>query len=259
MSLIDTHTHLQFEAYDEDRDEVVRRNSKELKALVNVGTSIDTSEKGIELARRVKNFYASVGVHPHHVDQWDSKTYNTLKTLAKNSKVVAVGETGLDKHVYKDYPEPDLRAQAKILEEHINLALELNKPILFHCRDAYDDLYDQINKYKGKISGLMHCYMGTWEQAKKFLGLGLYISFSGNITYKGNDYIRDIAKKLPEEVILTETDSPYLSPEPRRGNRNEPIYVKMVADCIAALKGWKSEKITTITTQNADDLFGFPL
>ena len=110
----------------------MRRNSKELKALVNVGTSIDTSEKGIELARRVKNFYASVGVHPHHVDQWDSKTYNTLKTLAKNSKVVAVGETGLDKHVYKDYPEPDLRAQAKILEEHINLALELNKPILFH-------------------------------------------------------------------------------------------------------------------------------
>ena len=131
------------------------------------------------------------------------------------------------------------------------------KPILFHCRDAYDELYEQIKDYKGTVRGLMHCYMGTWDQAKKFLGLGLYISFSGNITYKGNGYIRETAKKLPADKILTETDSPFLSPEPRRGQRNEPIYVKIVAATLANLKGWSVEKSARLTSQNAKDLFNF--
>ena len=257
MKLIDTHAHLQFQAYDPDRDEVVQRNSEELAAVINVGTSVDTSENGIELAKKINNFYASVGVHPHHVDQWDDKTYEVLKTLGKNKKVVAIGEIGLDKHLYKDYPRPDLKKQGEILEEQVNLALELAKPILFHCRDAYDELYEQIKGYKGRVGGLMHCYMGTWEQAKKFLDLGLYISFSGNITYKGNDYIRETAKKLPDDRILTETDSPFLSPEPRRGQRNEPIYVKMVAASLANLKGWVVEETDRLTSQNAKDVFNF--
>jgi len=257
MTLIDTHAHLQFKAYDEDRDEVVKRNSEELEAVINVGTSIDASDKGIKLAEAINNFYASVGIHPHHVDQWNEKTYNQLEFLGQNPKVVAVGEIGLDKHLYKGYPEPDLKKQAEIFDEQINLALELKKPILFHCRDAYDELYEQIKDYKGKIRGLMHCYMGTWEQAKKFLDLGLYISFSGNITYRGNDYIRETAKNLPADKILTETDSPFLSPEPRRGQRNEPIYVKIVAATLANLKGWSVEKTARLTSQNAKDLFNF--
>lgn len=255
MKLIDTHAHLQFKAYDEDRDEVVKRNSEELEAVINVGTSVDASEKGIQLAEKIDNFYASVAVHPHHVDQWGGNTYNQLKSLSQNPKVVAVGEIGLDNHLYQGYPKPDLKKQAKILEEQINLARELGKPILFHCRDAYDELYEQIKDYKGKVRGLMHCYMGTWEQAKKFLELGLYISFSGNITYRGNDYIRGVAKKLPPEKILTETDSPFLSPEPRRGQRNEPIYVKMVAATIATLRNLRAEKAVQITTENAKNLF----
>ncbi|MEX0622113.1 MAG: TatD family hydrolase [Candidatus Woykebacteria bacterium] len=257
MNLIDTHAHLQFKAYDGDRDEVTKRNSKELEALINVGTSVDASEKSVKLSEQFDNFFASVAVHPHHVGQWSKETYQTLESLGKRGKVVAVGEIGLDKHVYKNYRKPNLKAQVEILEQQINLAGELGKPILFHCRDAYDEIYNQIKKYKGKTTGLMHCYMGSWEQTKNFLDLGLYISFSGNITYKGNDYIRDVAKKLPDNRILTETDSPFLSPKGRRGKRNEPIYVKMVAVTIADLKGWSLEKAAKITAQNARNLFNF--
>jgi len=259
MKLIDTHAHLQFKAYDSDRDEVVKRNSEELEAVINVGTSVDASEKGIDLSEKVGNFYASIGVHPHHVDQWGENTYSHLKSLAQNPKVVAVGEIGLDKHLYQGYPKPDLKKQAKILEKQISLAQEMGKPILFHCRDVYDELHDQIKNYKGEIRGLMHCYMGTWAQAKKFLDLGLYISFSGNITYKGNDYIRETAKKLPDDRVLTETDSPFLSPEPRRGQRNEPIYVKMVAATIATVRNLRSEEAVQITAQNANFLFDLPI
>jgi len=252
MKLIDTHAHLQFQAYDSDRDEAVKRNSEELEAVINVGTSVDASEKGVTLAEAISNFYASVAVHPHHVDQWDENTSNQLKSLAQNPKVVAIGEIGLDKHLYADYPKPDLKKQAKILEAQINLAQEINKPILFHCRDAYDELYEQIKNYKGTIRGLMHCYMGTWNQAERFLDLGLYISFSGNLTYSKNDYIREVAKKVPKDRILVETDAPYLPPEPFRGKRNEPSYVKIVVTQLEILRS--DDKIGQATVTNAKEL-----
>ena len=268
MSLIDTHAHLQFKSYDQDRVEVAKINSEKLETIINVGTSLDASEKGIDLSKKYSNFYASIAVHPHHVDQWSNKTYDDLKILGKNKKVVAVGEIGLDKHMYKPlgilrsdelkvYPKPDLKKQATVLDNQIQLALALNKPIIFHCREAYDELYEQIRTYRGKLGGLMHCFMGDWNQAKKFLNMNLYISFSGNITYKGNNYIREIAKKVPGARILSETDSPFLSPEPRRGKRNEPLYVKIVVSTIANLKGWSLESAAHITTKNAKELFNF--
>jgi len=254
MKLIDTHAHLQFQAYDEDREEVVERNSKELEAIINVGANLDSSEKAIELSSKVKNFYASAGVHPHHVDQWTNETYSQLEKLVKNEKVVAVGEIGLDQHSYQGYPQPNLKAQSKILHEQIRLATENKKPILFHCRDAYNELYNELKDYKGRIHGLVHCYMGSLDQAKKFLDLGLYISFSGNITYKGNDYIRDSAKYVPADRILVETDSPYLPPEPHRGERNEPHYVKIVAETIASLQEIGFEKVAEETKSNTQKL-----
>jgi len=254
MKLIDTHSHLQFKAYDEDRGHVVRRNSEELAALVTVGTSIDSSKNGLALAKKVGNFYSSVGVHPHHTGLWNNKTPSDLENLISEEKVVAMGEIGLDNHLYEGYPKPDLKAQAKILQEQLSLSLKHKKPVLFHCREAYDELYSEIKQYNNRISGLMHCYMGTWEQAKKFLDLGLYISFSGNITYKRNDYLRDVAKKLPQDKILIETDSPFLSPEGRRGRRNEPIYVKIVAETISTLKGLGLEETADITSKNTANL-----
>ena len=177
--------------------------------------------------------------------------------MGRRPKVVAVGEIGLDNHHYVDYPKPNLKKQATMLDSQIQLALALNKPILFHCREAYDELYEQIGTYRGRVTGLMHCFMGDWRQAKKILDVGLYISFSGNITYKGNHYIREVAKKVPDDRILSETDSPFLSPEPRRGERNEPIYVKIVVSTIASVKGWSQAAAAHITTKNAKELFNF--
>ena len=152
-----------------------------------------------------------------------------------------------------------MEAQAKILHQQIGIAKKLNLPVIFHCRDAYNELYKEIQRYQGKPTGVVHCFMGTWKQAKKFLDLGLYISFTGNITYKGNDYIREIAAKAPEDRIMVETDAPYLSPQERRGERNEPLYVKMVARTIAACKNWTLEDTSRITTKNAKNLLGLDL
>lgn len=250
MKLIDTHAHLQFQAYDKDRSEVIKRNSKELDIIINVGAKVDSSEAGVKLAQKIPNFYAAVGIHPHHVDEWQEDWTKKLEELSKKSKVVAIGEIGLDKHGYPGYPEPNLKAQTKILTEQIDLARKLNLPILFHCRDAYDALFEVLKSYN-KIKGLVHCFMGTSQQAEKFLNLGLYISFSGNITYKGNGYIRKSAKSVPLDRILVETDAPYLPPEPHRGTRNEPLYVKIVAETVASIKSESYESLSKITNKNA--------
>lgn len=255
MRLIDTHAHLQFKAYDDDREYVIKRNSEQLAALVNIGTNVSSSKNGVDLSKKVANFYASVGIHPHHVDLWNEKSQASLESLITEEKVIAVGEIGLDNHFYEGYPAPDLKAQTNMLHEQIYLAIKHHKPVLFHCRKAYDEIYDETKKYKGKILGLVHCYMGSWEQAKKFLGMGFYISFAGNITYKNNDYIREVAKKIPKERILVETDSPFLPPESHRGKRNEPVYVKIVAETIALLRSWDLEEVATTTSKNAEVLF----
>lgn len=254
VKLIDTHAHLQFEKFDTDRSDVIKRNGEELEAVINPGASIDSSKKGVEMVQNIANFYAAVGVHPHHVDQWDKETMDQLEYLVKKPKVVAVGEIGLDKHTYQGYPEPNLNKQIEILIPQIELARKFDLPILFHCRDAYDDLYKTIEKFK-PLRGLLHCFMGDKDVAKKFVGLGLKISFAGNLTYKGNDKMRDAAKYLSNDLIVTETDSPYLSPENLRGTRNEPINVKFVAETIAQVKHLGFDEVGEFTVKNAKNLF----
>jgi TatD DNase family protein len=250
MKLIDTHAHLQFKAYDDDRDKVVARSSKGLAAVVNVGAKIDSSEEAVRLAKKIPNFYAAVGIHPHHADEWQKDWIKKLEELAKEPKVVAIGEIGLDNHKYEGSPKPNLAKQTKLLLEQIELAKKLDLPVIFHCRDAYDELYEVIKPYK-KLEGLAHCFMGTSEQVKKFLNLGLYISFSGNITYKRNEYIREAAKIVPLNRMLVETDAPYLPPEPHRGKRNEPVYVKIVAETVARVKSENFEKTVETIHKNS--------
>jgi len=272
MNLIDTHAHLQFKAYDPDRDKIIKLNLKELKAINNVGADLDSSKGAVKLAGKFDQLFASVGIHPHHAEKYygTSEYVTKLSELVKQPKVVAVGEIGLDLYQYKplrvlrsdelqSYPSPDLKKQGDIFHRQVAIALQNNKPVILHCRDAYDELFSKIKKYKGMLTGVVHCFMGNWEQAKKFLDLGLYISFTGNITYKGNDYIREIAAKVPEDRIMVETDAPYLSPQERRGERNEPLYVKMVARTIAACKNWTLEETSHITTKNAKNLLGLDL
>ena len=257
MKLIDTHAHLQFKAYDLDRDKVIKRNIKELEAVNNVGADLDSSKGAVKLTEKFDQLYASVGIHPHHAEKYygTDEYLATLDRLAKQPKVIAIGEIGLDLHQYKEAPPPDLKKQSEIFHKQVALALQYSKPVILHCRDAYDELFDQVKRYKRRTIGVVHCFMGSWEQAKKFLNLGLYISFTGNITYKGNDYIREIAGKAPDDRIMVETDAPYLSPQERRGTRNEPIYVKMVAAQIAACRNLSSEETAATTTQNAKSLF----
>ena len=259
MKLIDTHAHLQFKAYDEDREEVIKTNLRELADINNVGADLDSSKGAVKLAGKFDRLYASVGIHPHHAEKYyGTSEYETrLEELAAQSKVVAIGEIGLDLHRYKDSPPPDLKKQSEVFHKQVGVALQQLKPVIIHCRDAYDELHNEVKRYKGKMTGVVHCFMGTWEQAKRFLDLGLYISFTGNITYKGNDYIREVARQVPNNKILIETDAPYLSPEDRRGMRNEPLYVKMVAEQLATAKNISLEETAAITTQNATDLFNF--
>jgi len=260
MKLTDTHAHLQFKAYDPDREEVIKRNLKELSAIINVGADLDSSANAIGLAKKTDQLYASVGIHPHHAEKY----YKTAKYLAKleklisQPKVVAVGEIGLDLHRYENSPLPDLEKQKVVFHRQISLALKFDKPVIFHCRDSYDPLYEEIKQYQGKVFGVVHCFMGSWEQAERFLDLGLYISFTGNLTYKNNGYIREVAAKIPENKILIETDAPYLPPQPIRGMRNEPLYVKIVASTLASIKSWNLQKVAKITTQNASELFKIP-
>ena len=149
MKLIDTHAHLQFEAYDKDRDEVVKRNAEKLDALINVGAKIDSSKAGVALAERIENFYAAVGIHPHHVAEWDKDWINQLERLAKSPKVVAIGEIGLDRHEYHGFPKPNIERQRDLLVAQIELARKLNLPILFHCRKAYQK--KKMHNYKCRI------------------------------------------------------------------------------------------------------------
>lgn len=254
MKLIDTHAHLQFEAYDKDRDKVVKRNAEKLDFLINVGAKFGSSKAGVDLAQKVGNFYAGIGIHPHHVDKWTNSWIEKLETLSKNPKTVAIGEIGLDKHEYHGFPKPNIKKQKDLLVAQIELARKLDLPILFHCREAYDDLLDMIKSYNS-LSGLIHCFMGTTEQAKKFLSLGLHISFSGNLTYKGNGYIRDSAKIIPSDKILLETDAPYLPPEPHRGTRNEPYMIEYTARVLATERKESFEKISEETNKNSRLLF----
>lgn len=254
VKLIDTHAHLQFEKFDLDRESVVKNNSEQLLAVINPGADLDSSEKGVELAQKVSNFYAAIGVHPHHANNWDKTYLPTLAKLVQEEKVVAVGEIGLDNHEYTGYPKPNLAKQTEILIPQIELAQKHKKPILFHCRLAYDELYQIIKPYQPLV-GLIHCFMGDFVTAQKFINLGLLISFAGNLTYKSNVLMQTAVAKLPNDKIVVETDSPYLTPEPLRGQRNEPINVLLVAQKIAELKALTLERVVSFTNQNAVNLF----
>lgn len=254
MQFIDTHAHLQFEKFDVDRKEVIERNSRELLAIINPSSSLDSSKKAVSMVQTFDKLFAAVGIHPHHVEQWSKESLKELEKLLDNPKVVGIGEIGLDNHNYKDYPKPNIKEQIKILLPQIELAVQYRKPILFHCRDAYDELYEIIKPYQ-PLTGLVHCFMGDVRLAEKFVNLGLLISFAGNLTYKGNTQMQEAVRFLNTNQILLETDSPYLAPEPLRGQRNEPLNVRLTAEMISNLKNISLEEVAKFTTNNAKELF----
>jgi len=246
IKIIDSHTHLSFSNFDEDREEVIDKIKKQGIGCVEVGTTLETSRSAVELANKHDFIWAAVGVHPTEAPT--DFPAEEFRALTQNPRVVAIGECGLD-YYRKPYDEV---AQKELFKKHIELAKEVGLPLVLHCREAHDDVLDMLKDNPG-LAGTVHFFTGTLEQAKKYIEMGFCIGFDGPITLTCE--YDNLIKELPLEKILIETDCPYAAPAPHRGKRNEPVYVVEVAKKIAEIKNISLDEVAEITTQNAKNLF----
>ena len=253
--LIDTHCHLDSIDFNNNREEVIDRAKKAgLAKMITIGCDMQSSNSAKKLAINHDDIFFSAGVHPHEASKVDDHFIEDLANLSSHKKCVAIGECGLD--YYYEYCKKQV--QQKIFAEQISFAHGKQKPLVVHVRDAWSDCLDIFNGEKLPTSpGVIHCFTGSYDFAKACIDLGFFISFSGIITFNKAQEIKDIAKKLPLDKILIETDSPYLAPKPFRGKQNEPQYVKYIAQELAKLKNISLEEVITITGQNAHNLFKF--
>ena len=248
----DTHTHLDDEKFDQDRELVIENLKKEGVSLaVNVGADLTSSKNSIALAEQYDFIYAAVGVHPNEVGEMQDEDLETLADMAKHERVVAVGEIGLDYH----YDEPGRDVQNLWFEKQLRLAQTLNMPFIVHDRDAHQDTLELLKKV-GYYNGVMHCFSGSCEMAKILLDLGFYISIAGQVTFKNAPKVKEVAKMVPADRLFIETDSPYLTPEPHRGERNNSANVKFTCAKIAELKGICAEELAKVTLENGKKFYG---
>lgn len=264
--MIDVHCHLNFHSFKDDYDAVIKDALKNsVDTIINVGTKIDSSAEAVDLAHRYDNLYAIVGVHPHHADKLEEGWEDVLRKLGKEKKVLAVGEIGLDYFRYKSNGIVDPKLQKDVFEKQIMIAHELKKPLQIHNRHAANDTIEILQHHKNylqtDIPGMFHCFAGDTNFLKKALEMGFYIGFDGNITYDGlapgeTTRLPDLVTFAPLDRIVTETDSPFLTPIPHRGMRNKPEYVILVAQEIAKIKGLSFEDVKNQTVTNAKRLFG---
>jgi len=255
--LIDTHAHLSLPQFDKDRTEVIKRaRDAGIKHIITVGTDSDDCRKAVSLAQEHDFISAAVGIHPHDVKTINAETYSLLRELAADNNVVAIGEIGLD-----FYRNLSLReTQLHHFREQMRIAREISRPVVIHDREAHQEVLKILQQEKAKtIGGVIHCFSGDWEMAKACLDMGFYISIPGTITYKKSEEYHKLVRDLPLDRMLMETDCPFLAPHPFRGKRNEPAYVKYVAEAIARIKGIGIEEVAKITTQNAQNLFNLVL
>ncbi len=254
MKLFDSHCHLHFPQFDADRDAVLARTREKEMGAVLIGTDFKTSRVALELARQHDFLWTSVGLHPSDTQEWIDVSIQ-MEELAKDPKVVAIGECGLD------YFRSKGKDQKSKFEAHIALAKKLNKALVVHCREAHDDMLAILASEQGrtllkKVPVVMHFFTGSGELAKKYLDLGCYLSFPGPITY--TTMYDESIRICPLERMLIETDAPFAAPVPYRGKRNEPSYVEHVAAKISAVKGILVEEVAEATTKNAKKVFGLP-
>ncbi len=252
--LFDTHTHLDSPKFDGDRDSVIARAREAgVELLVNIGFNRETIPTTMALAEKHDFIYAAVGWHP--VDSIDMQPGDLewIERLCAHSKVVAIGEIGLDYHW--DTSPKDVQQQ--VFREQIRLARKVGKPIVIHNRDAHEDVVRILQEERAEdVGGVMHCFSGSWETAKQCLDMNFYISFGGPVTFQNAKVPKEVMKRVPIDRILIETDAPYLTPHPFRGKRNESAYVAYVAETAAELLGKTVEEIASITTENGKKCFG---
>ncbi|MFC1775346.1 TatD family hydrolase [Patescibacteria group bacterium] len=256
LKFIDIHSHLQFPQFDSDREEVIEKMKNSGVGAIVVGTDFESSKKAVELANNHENLWASVGLHPND-NTTEIFNFDAYKKLAENSKVVAIGECGLD-YFRCEKTSEEKRRQAELFELHIKLSVESNLPLMIHVRDAYEDVIKilQQNKkeYGDKLRGNVHFFAGDLSTAKSFFEMGFSTSFTGVITFT-NDY-DEVIKSAPIDMIMTETDCPYVAPEPHRGKRCKPVYVEKVAQRIAEVRGEEIDNIKDNFLENTERMFG---
>lgn len=250
---IDTHAHLTDEAFIEDLEEIIKLSQEMgVHAVINSGYDLASSKEVVKLAQGKDGLFASVGLYPENIEEID-KTFLELSQLAKNEKVVAIGEIGLQ--YTQDCPDKDKQKEGFL--KQLKLAFDLQKPIVIHCRDAYGDMIQLLkeNSHLLKFGGTFHCFCGSKEIAKEALKLGLYISVGGVSTFKNAEKLKETLKEVPLDKIILETDCPYLTPHPFRGKRNSPAYIPTIAENLAVLKGISVEEVAKVTSENAKKLF----
>ncbi len=249
--LIDTHCHLDFPQYNEDRNAVIQRAKEAgVEYLVNIGATLDSSIASCELAREHATVYASVGVHPHDAAGFNKETEEKIRQLAARDKVVAIGETGLD--YFRNLSSPE--GQKQVFKKLIELAKDLDLPLVVHTRQAEEETL-RILKSAMPVRAVVHCFSGDETFLKECLALGFFISFTCNITYRKAQGLREMVKLTPLDKLMLETDAPYLSPEGFRGKRNEPLQIKLLVEAISQIKGVSFEEIADKTTHNAKGFF----
>lgn len=254
MNLIfDTHAHYDDKAFDEDREKLLNKIFNEsVCGIVNQGTDIQTSEISISLSEKYENIYCAVGLHPEYLNENSINDIEKVKTLAKHKKAVAIGEIGLD--YYYDIPK-DL--QKTVFAKQLEIANELNLPVVVHDREAHGDTLEYLKRYKPK--GIVHCFSGSVEMAKEVIKLGMYIGMGGVVTFKNAKKTVEVIQNIPLEYLVLETDAPYLSPVPFRGKRCDSSMIKYTAQRIAEIKNTTAEKILEITRQNAQTVYNINL
>jgi len=253
--LIDSHAHIQGKEYAGDAEAVIERaRAAGVEKIIAVGGAGDMSSnsEAVALAERFANVFATVGMHPHDAKDVGADEVEALRRLATHPKVVAIGETGLD-YYYNHSPRD---VQRRVFSGFIHMALETELPIVVHERDAAQEVGELLRSEGGAdLRGVIHCFTGDYAAAQNYLDLGFYLSFTGIVTFKNAGALREVAKRVPLERIFVETDSPYLTPVPHRGKRNEPAYARLVAETIAQVKNLSLEEVAHMTTANVQKLF----
>ena len=251
--LFDSHAHLDSERFEGERDAIIERaQSAGISLIMNPGASYESSVRAVEMSEKYEMVYAAVGIHPHDADTVDDMMLSLIKALAKKEKVKAIGEIGLD-YYYDNSPR---EIQKKVFRDQIRLAKSLNLPIIIHDRDANDDVMRILKEEDPFESGVvLHCFSGSAELARQYVKLGAYISIAGPLTFKNNRKTIEVVEAVPLERLFVETDSPYLTPVPFRGKRNEPAYVEYVADKIAEIKVLTFNEVAEATKENARKFF----
>ena len=257
MELVDTHCHLDEDAFTPDRAEVVERALQAgVTQMLTIGTTLESSRRALEVSRIFPQVFAVVGIQPNYVHEARTADWDEIVELAADPRVLALGETGLD-HYWKKAP---LDLQIDYFARHMALSRTIDKPFVVHCREAEADVVAQLRRAAadGPLRGVMHSFTGSAETAAACLELGLFISFAGMVTFKSGQGLKELSAQIPLDRLLVETDSPYLAPSPHRGKRNEPLHVRLTAAAIAQARGISLDELAINTTRNARALFRLP-